>query len=82
MTKCRRGETGYTIGSSTDRCMIFDEAFASAGQRIKDRITVMLICNMIERIKIKPFIISKCIASRCFREVKNLQIKHVSNTSA
>jgi hypothetical protein len=37
---------------------------------------------MIKKIKMKPFIISKCIASRCFREVKNLPIKHASNTSA
>jgi hypothetical protein len=54
--------------------MIFKDVFASAGQKIKDRITVMLICNMLERIKMEPFIIGNCIASRCYKEVKNVPI--------
>jgi hypothetical protein len=74
MTKCRRGETSYTIGSSPEHCMIFKDAFGSTRQRIKDRFTVMLMCNMTERIKMKPLIISKYIASRYLEKLRSYQL--------
>jgi hypothetical protein len=39
--------------------MVFKNATASAGKKIKNRITVLLTCNMPGTIKMKPIIVKK-----------------------
>jgi hypothetical protein len=62
--------------------MIFKNASASAGKKVKDRITVLLTCNMTGIIKIKPLVIGKSKSPRCFKGVKNLPLQYAHNANA
>jgi hypothetical protein len=62
--------------------MIFKNASACAGKKVKDRITVLLTCNMTETLKMKPPVIGKSKSPRCFKGVKNLPVEYVQNASA
>jgi hypothetical protein len=60
--------------------MIFKNASASAGKKVKDRITVLLTCNMLGTIKMMPLVIGKS-KPRCFKGVKNLPVEYVHNAN-
>jgi hypothetical protein len=61
---------GLYYRGTPDYCMIFKNASASAGKKVKDRITVLLTCNMMGTIKTKPLVIGKRRSPRCFKGVK------------
>ena len=48
----------------------------------KERITVLLCCNMTGSEKKKPFVIGKSKMPRCFKGVKNLPVAYAANENA
>jgi hypothetical protein len=52
-------ETALYYTATPDYYMIFKNASASAGKKVKDIITVLLTCSMMETIKMKPLVIAK-----------------------
>ena len=62
--------------------MVLKNSSKSAGKKLKDRITVLLTCNMTGTIKLKPLVIGKSKSPRCFKVVKHLPVDYVSNSNA
>jgi hypothetical protein len=55
-------ETTYSVSSSfSDYYMVFKNASASAWKKIKDTVTVLLICSMTSTIKMKPLIMGSAV---------------------
>lgn len=75
-------ETGLYYRATPDQCMVFKSSIASAGKKMKDRITVVFTCNMSGLDKLKPLVIGKSKAPRCFKKVKNLPVDYTSNKNA
>jgi hypothetical protein len=62
--------------------MIFKNPSASARKKVKDRITVLLTCNMVGTIKTKQSVIGKSKSPRCFKGLKDLPVEYVHNANA
>ena len=75
-------ETALYYRATPDHCMVLKNSSASAGKKLKDRITVLLTCNMTGTIKLKPLVIGKSKSPRCFKGVKHLPVDYVSNANA
>jgi hypothetical protein len=68
-------KTGLYYRATPDYCMIFKNASACAGKKVKDRSTVLLTCSMTGTVKMKPLVIGKSKSPRFFKEVKNLHVE-------
>lgn len=75
-------ETGLYYRATPDYCMVFKKNPASAGKKLKERITVALTCNMTGSDKRKPLVIGKSKNPRCFKGVKNLPVDYRNNMNA
>lgn len=49
---------------------------------MKDRITILLCCNMSGTRKLTPFVIGKAKEPRCFRGIKRLSTQYDANNGA
>jgi hypothetical protein len=68
--------------ATPDYSMIFKNSSASSGKKVKDRIIVLLTCNMTGTIKMKSLVIGKSKSLRCFKGVKNLPVEYAHNANA
>jgi hypothetical protein len=68
--------------TTPDYCMIFKNASAPAGKKVTDRITVLLTCNFVGTINMKPLVVGKSKSPRCLKGVKNLPVEYVHNANA
>lgn len=75
-------ETGLYYRATPDKAMVFKSAEAVGCKRLKDRLTVLLTCNMTGTEKTPPLVIGKSRAPRCFKGVKQLPTKYDSNRNA
>lgn len=75
-------ETGLYFRATPDYCMTLKKNPHSAGNKIKERITVALCCNMSGSDKRRPVVIGKSKTPRCFKGVKNIPAEYYSNKSA
>lgn len=72
-------ETGLFYKCLPDRTLTFKDEKCHGGKLSKDRITVLLACNMDGSEKLKPLIVGKSAKPRCFKGVKSLPTIYRSN---
>ena len=75
-------ETALYYRATPDHCLIFKNSEATAGKKMKDQLTVLLLCNMTGLKKIKPLVLGKSRIPRCFNGVKNLPVNYAINSKA
>lgn len=75
-------ETGLYYRATPDHCLIFKNSTSTAGKKIKDRLTVLLTCNMTGSEKLRPFVLGKSKKPRCFKGVNKLPVEYDSNSNA
>ncbi|UYV73153.1 hypothetical protein LAZ67_10001978 [Cordylochernes scorpioides] len=72
-------ETGLFYKCLPDRTLAFKDEKCHGGKLSKDRLTVLLACNMDGSQKLKPLIIGKSEKPRCFEGIKSLPTLYRSN---
>lgn len=72
-------ETGLFYKCLPDRTLTFKDEKCHGGKLSKDRLTVLLACNMDGSQKLKPLIIGKSAKPRCFKGIKSLPTAYRSN---
>lgn len=69
-------ETGYFYKCLPSRTLSFKNEKCVGGKKCKERITVMVGCNMTGTEKIKLLVIGKSKNPRCFKGLKTLEIDY------
>lgn len=72
-------ETGLFYKCLPDRTLTFKDEKCHGGKLSKERLTVLLACNMDGSQKLKPLIIGKYAKPRCFKGIKSLPATYNSN---
>jgi len=75
-------ETGLLYRCFPGKSMVFDNDNCKNGKRAKDRITIMLCCNMSGSELLKPLVIGYSQKPRCFKHVKSLPVEYHWNKKA
>jgi hypothetical protein len=76
-------ETALYYRATPDTCMMFKNSEAYGGaKKLKDRLSVLLLCNMTGSVKVKPLVIGKAANPRCFKNIKNKPVNYASNANA
>jgi len=75
-------ETGMFYRCFPGKSMVLANDACKNGKRSKDRVTVMLCCNMTGSEKIKPLVIGHAENPRCFKNVKSLPVDYYWNKKA
>ncbi|XP_039298512.1 tigger transposable element-derived protein 6-like [Nilaparvata lugens] len=72
-------ETGLSYKCLPDRTLTFRNEKWHGGKHSKERITVLLACNMDGSQKLNPLVIGKSAKPRCFKGIKSLPTIYRSN---
>lgn len=75
-------ETGLFFKCLPNKTMAFKNEKCFGGKNSKERITVMVACNMTGSEKVKLLIIGKAKNPRCFKGIKSLDVDYEFNTKA
>jgi hypothetical protein len=75
-------ETGLFWRLLPDKTLHFKGETCTGGKASKERITILLCCNMDGSEKIQPFVIGKAKQPRCFRGIKHLPVRYEANRKA
>ena len=77
-------ETALYFRMLGDRTLAFSDDKSAGGKKNKERVTILLCCNMSGSDKLKPFLIGKSGKPRCFRglKVENLVAEDIPTLSA
>jgi len=75
-------ETGIFYRCFPGKSMVFKNDACKNGKRSKDRITVMLCCNMTGSQKIRPLVIGHAENPRCFKHIRSLPVDYCWNKKA
>jgi len=75
-------ETGLYWRAIPDGTLSFKGIEAPGSKIAKDRMTLLLACNMDGNEKIDPLVIGKSKNPRCFKNVKNLPVEYEANKNA
>ncbi|UYV76058.1 TIGD4 [Cordylochernes scorpioides] len=75
-------ETGLFWRLLPDKKLHFKGETCTGGKASKERITILLCCNMDGSEKMQPLVIGKAKQPRCFRGIKHLPVQYEANQKA
>ncbi|UYV63340.1 TIGD4 [Cordylochernes scorpioides] len=75
-------ETGLFWRLLPDKTLHFKGETCTGGKASKERITILLCCNMDGSEKMQPLVIGKAKQPRCFRGIKHLPVQYEANQKA
>ncbi|UYV67858.1 TIGD4 [Cordylochernes scorpioides] len=75
-------ETGLFWRLLPDKTLHFKGETFTGGKASKERITILLCCNMDGSEKMQPLVIGKAKQPRCFRGIKHLPVQYEANQKA
>ena len=75
-------ETGMYWRAIPDGTLAFKSCETAGSKVAKERVTLLLACNMDGSEKLKPLTIGKSKNPRCFKNVKKLPVNYVANKNA
>ena len=75
-------ETGLYWRAIPDGTLAFKNAEAAGSKIAKNRVTLLLACNMDRSEKLEPLTIGKSKNPRCFKNVKRLPVDYQANRNA
>ncbi|UYV74289.1 TIGD4 [Cordylochernes scorpioides] len=75
-------ETGLFWRLLPDKTLHFKGETCTGGKASKERITILLCCNMDGSGKMQPLVIGKAKQPRCFRGIKHLPVQYEANQKA
>nr|XP_042912844.1 tigger transposable element-derived protein 6-like [Parasteatoda tepidariorum] len=75
-------ETGLFFRALPEHTLLFKNESTGGCKKMKERLTVLLTCNMTGTVKKNPLVIGKSLKPRCFKGVKHLPTSYANSYNA